>query len=295
MLQGVKGGFAKGAKSLDDLARQLVGKLRFNKFKIRRQGRRIQVLGHINPWIVIADGEIKTDGVTKDTPSAIHVTDEQFSVLRNHLSSDALQSLKKLRQDEVDQLVNLIRQEPRNADDILRQYFYKGRKLERKQGIPYEGTEDVGSKLQNNLENLEAVKQQGHPYGFNNVNEFQTFQSELKSALGRYDIPIDDIRVHGSAVHKTTPGDLDVAILVDGAQFEELGRRFIANSNQPKVAKAIRKELEQGKIPSRWFAPGDGGPTVIQSVYGKAGNLEQIQVSLIRRGSNFDIGPYLPL
>jgi len=299
MLGGVKGGFAKGAKSLDDLARRLGNKLRFNKFKIRRQGLRIQLLGHINPWIVIADGEIKTEGVTKDTLGAINVTDEQLGVLRNHLSSDALQALKKLRQDEVDQLVNLIRQEPRNADDLLRQYFYKGRKVERKEGIPYKGTEDVGSQLKNSLDNFEAVKQRGYPYGFNNVDEFKTFQSELKSALGRYDIPIDNIGVHGSAVHKTTPGDLDVAILVDDAQFEELGKRFIAKSNKSRVATAIRKEIEQGKIPSRWFMPSSDpnvrGSTVIQSVYGKAGNLEQIQVSLIRRGSNFDIGPYLPV
>jgi hypothetical protein len=59
MLQGVKGGFAKGAKSLDDLARQLVGKLRFNKFKIRRQGLRIQLLGHLNPWVLLADGSVE--------------------------------------------------------------------------------------------------------------------------------------------------------------------------------------------------------------------------------------------
>jgi len=59
MLQGVKGGFAKGAKSLDDLAQQLVGKLRFNKFKLRLQGRRIQLLGHINPWVLLADGTVK--------------------------------------------------------------------------------------------------------------------------------------------------------------------------------------------------------------------------------------------
>jgi hypothetical protein len=292
MLQGVKGGFAKGAKSLDNLAQRLGNKLRFNKFKIRRQGLRIQLLGHINPWIVIADGEIKTEGVTKDTLGAINVTDEQLGVLRNHLSSDALQALKKLRQDEVDQLVNLIRQEPRNADDLLRQYFYKGRKLERKQGIPYKGTEDVGSQLKNNLDNFEAVKQRGYPYGFNNVDEFKTFQSELKSALERYNIPIDDIRVHGSAVNKTTPGDLDVAILVDEAKFQELGNNFIENAITPKRRKEIQKAVEKGKIPSYYFGPGQP-PSVGDSMYGKAGNLA-LQTSLIRRGSGFDLGPYLP-
>ncbi|MBD2014513.1 DUF4157 domain-containing protein [Microcoleus sp. FACHB-53] len=68
MLQGVKGGFAKGAKSLDDLARQLVGKLRFNKFKIRLQGRRIKLLGHINPWVLLGDGSVDFVESTKLGP-----------------------------------------------------------------------------------------------------------------------------------------------------------------------------------------------------------------------------------
>jgi hypothetical protein len=75
MLQGVKGGFAKGAKSLDDLARQLVGKLRFNKFKIRRQGRRIQLLGHINPWVLLADGRI-VELKKEELPELARVGDE---------------------------------------------------------------------------------------------------------------------------------------------------------------------------------------------------------------------------
>jgi hypothetical protein len=98
--------------------------------------------------------------------------------------------------------------------------------------------------------------------------------------------------VHGSAVHKTTPGDLDVAILVDEAKFQELGERFIANAQTPKRAKDIRKALEKGKIPSYYFGPGNG-PSIGTSIYGKAGNLE-VQASLIRKGSGFDLGPYLP-
>jgi hypothetical protein len=82
MLGGVKGGFAKGAKSLDDLAQRLVGKLRFNKFKIRRQGRRIKLLGHINPWIVITEsGEIKFR--QKQTSGAIEVTNDELRTLRS--------------------------------------------------------------------------------------------------------------------------------------------------------------------------------------------------------------------
>ncbi|HBE21685.1 MAG TPA: hypothetical protein DEG17_16205 [Cyanobacteria bacterium UBA11149] len=59
MLKGVKSGFARGANSIDELASSLVNKLRFKKFKIRRQGERIQLLGEINPWILLADGNIE--------------------------------------------------------------------------------------------------------------------------------------------------------------------------------------------------------------------------------------------
>lgn len=57
MLQGVKSGFARGANSLDDLASSLVNKLRFKKFKIRRQGGKLELWGEINPWILVAKAD----------------------------------------------------------------------------------------------------------------------------------------------------------------------------------------------------------------------------------------------
>ena len=59
VLQGVKSGFAKGARSLDDLARRLWSHVRFRKFKLKRAGMRVQLWGYINPWILLCDGSIK--------------------------------------------------------------------------------------------------------------------------------------------------------------------------------------------------------------------------------------------
>jgi hypothetical protein len=70
MLKGVKGGFAKGAKSLDELAGKLKGKLRFKKFSISRIGRRIQLWGHINPKILLADGTVVDEAVDSGFQSA---------------------------------------------------------------------------------------------------------------------------------------------------------------------------------------------------------------------------------
>ncbi|HBL57610.1 MAG TPA: hypothetical protein DDZ80_03360 [Cyanobacteria bacterium UBA8803] len=286
LFKGIAGsGIGKQFKKLKDLGKGLLERMRFKAFRIRIANRWFRLEGLINPWVVIAQGQVTE--VVEGTEGAIKVSEEQLQVLKN-LSDEARQVLTKLKQEEVDQLVKLIQQSPRDAEDILKQYSIKVRKGKA------EISENVGSKLQDSLDNFERVKQQGHPYGFNKLEEFTNFKQELKSAVARYTVPSDDIRIHGSAVHKLTPGDLDIAIVVDEAKFKELAQRFLVNSNQPKVANSIREGIEKGIIPSRWFAPRNGA-TVIQSVYGKAGSFEKIQVSLILRGSSFDIGPYLPL
>ena len=70
LLKGVKSGFAKGAKSLDDLAKRLKNKLRFKKFSISRLGKRIQLWGHINPKILLADGTVIDEAVDSGSQSA---------------------------------------------------------------------------------------------------------------------------------------------------------------------------------------------------------------------------------
>jgi hypothetical protein len=70
MLKSVKSGFAKGAKSLDELAERLKGKLRFKKFSITRYGKKIQLWGHINPKILLADGTVIDETVDSGYQSA---------------------------------------------------------------------------------------------------------------------------------------------------------------------------------------------------------------------------------
>jgi hypothetical protein len=241
--------------------------------------------GLVNPWVLIAEGNITK--VAEGTEGAIKVSDDQLKIIEK-LSPDARQALSKLKQEQVDQLVKLLNKDSSNADDLLKQYFYKAKKG--KAELP----DDVASKLEESLDNFNIVKDRGYPYGFEKIEDFQSFKNELNSALGRYDIPTGDIRIHGSAVHKTTPGDLDVAIIVNDKQFKELGERFIANSTLEKVAKSIAKEANKGKIPSYRFIKEGQTQSVAQSVYQKGTKLK-IQVSLIRQNSSFDIGPYLPL
>ncbi|GEM_PF-1703254 len=70
MLKGLKGGFGKGIKSLDELAGKLKDKLRFKKFSISRLGKRIQLWGHINPKILLADNTVIDEAVDSGSQSA---------------------------------------------------------------------------------------------------------------------------------------------------------------------------------------------------------------------------------
>jgi hypothetical protein len=101
MLGGVKGGFAKGAKSLDDLARRLGNKLRFNKFKITFRNRELALWGHINPWMRltgISDNDISMlsthTGRSADEIKKIIDNAESFRSADRDFIQDALGRLR---------------------------------------------------------------------------------------------------------------------------------------------------------------------------------------------------------
>ena len=196
----------------------------------------------------------------------------------------------KLNEPEIARIAESVLKSPQVADDLLRQYLYKMRKAERK-ALPFERPADIGKDIEQSIGNYNSVKGRGYPFGFQNIKQYQKFENSLRGALKKYNIPTENIRIHGSAVHKVNPGDLDVAIILDEAQFRTLGQRFYDSSSMNKIKKSILKDIEKGKISSQRFAPVQK-PTVGQSVYGKAGELD-IQISIIRSGSEFDVGPYL--
>jgi A nuclease family of the HNH/ENDO VII superfamily with conserved AHH len=59
VFRGLRGGFGRGARSLDELAQRLFERVRFRRFKIRLRRGRIQLLGYINPWVLLADGDLQ--------------------------------------------------------------------------------------------------------------------------------------------------------------------------------------------------------------------------------------------
>lgn len=65
ILKGVGNGFSKGAKKVKDLAKRLSKWTKFDRIKLVIKGKRWRLLGHMNPWIVVAEG-VKFDGDIKE-------------------------------------------------------------------------------------------------------------------------------------------------------------------------------------------------------------------------------------
>jgi hypothetical protein len=59
LLRGPGRAIANGVKRLKNLGARLLAKTRFNGFRIRITGRRFVLEGKINPWVVLASGELK--------------------------------------------------------------------------------------------------------------------------------------------------------------------------------------------------------------------------------------------
>jgi hypothetical protein len=155
----------------------------------------------------------------------------------------------------------------------------------------------VGRRLTEALENLAAARKRGYPFGFQSLERFQNFGRRLRDALSRYGVRANDVRVHGSALHNLNPSDIDVVVLVGRTEFDRLAKQFIAEAElnlNTKLAKDIAKEAAKGKIPYNRFAPREPG-FLFGTVVREAAGGKKLQVSLIPKGGEFDVGPYMGL
>jgi hypothetical protein len=213
------------------------------------------------------------------------------------LHPDSLAALGRATSEELESIYRLMRKNPEGITDILRQFTYKARKEAREAGRELMPPQDVGRRLTESLQNLAAARKRGYPFGFESLYQFRRFGLTLRDALRRYGVRADDVRVHGSALHKLRPDDIDVAVLVDRAEFDRLANQFIdvaKYGGKTDLAETIAGEAAKGKIPYNRFAPRESGFEFGRIVRGAAGG-KKVQVSLIPKGGEFDVGPYMGL
>lgn len=246
-------------------------------------------LAHING---MADPAFVTDAVAALRAKFPKLPAEDLAAL-GKLDKEALIALESASERDVRKIAALARSGAQSdVEDILRSYYYKAKKPARKDGTPYESPKDVGSRLEGSLDNLTAARARGYPFGFADAAQYEGFLAKVKAALDKRKIPSGDVRVHGSALHSKTPGDIDVAVIVDEATFNALTAQFKSGAKGDAAAvKALTADAAKGKISSSSFYP-QNKPSAAAEVAGAAGALDA-QISVIRAGSEFDVGPYL--
>jgi hypothetical protein len=80
LFRGIAGSrIGRGVSRIGELGRRLLGRLRFRKFRFRIRGRRFRLEGYINPWILMATGELvyvdQSDLRSIDRPGGAQVGD----------------------------------------------------------------------------------------------------------------------------------------------------------------------------------------------------------------------------
>jgi hypothetical protein len=92
LFKGIAGtGVGKQFNKLQDFGKALLERMRFRAFRIRVANRRFRLEGLINPWVIIAEGNIKTEitdaggsvkPVTRETKGATFVTDDELEAVK---------------------------------------------------------------------------------------------------------------------------------------------------------------------------------------------------------------------
>lgn len=211
---------------------------------------------------------------------------------------DALRALENASKQEVESVVKAFETSanPKDVEDILRSYMYKAQKKARK-GVTsgLEVSEDVGGRLDESLDNLAQARKQGHPFGFKDKAQYEDFIGTVDSEVASRGIK-GKAKVQGSAMHSKTPGDIDMEIVVDQAEFDRLSERFLKNVPDKKAKDALQVSIKKNKIPSYEFYP-DDNPSIARTVksltQGADGKQLEVQATLIVKGSDFDLGPFL--
>jgi hypothetical protein len=152
----------------------------------------------------------------------------------------------------------------------------------------------VRERLEDSLAVLAEVRERGFPVGFESEEEFLTFIAKAEGELAAKGVKGAGVVVHGSSMHTRAPNDIDVAAVVDDQEFQSLAdgiRRSLQSKGLTKKLADFEKEVLKGKIPGYRLADREAGLPVGQ-VLGTLAS-RKVQVSVIRRGSEFDLGPMM--
>lgn len=88
-----------------------------------------------------------------------------------------------------------------------------------------------------------VVSKRGFPYRFADLEQFKAFSKDLIDGVRSVGLPVDDVRVQGSALRRPTANDVDLAVFVEQSVFDKL----LIDRFHARIAKGTTKISLTGK------------------------------------------------
>jgi hypothetical protein len=88
-----------------------------------------------------------------------------------------------------------------------------------------------------------VVSKRGFPYRFADLEQFKAFSKDLIDGVRSVGLPVDDVRIQGSALRRPTANDVDLAVFVEQSVFDKL----LIDRFHARIAKGTTKISLTGK------------------------------------------------
>jgi hypothetical protein len=260
---------------------------------------------------VDAKGKAKLIGSINPETELGQLGDDGLSAIKKELAAllhaQAMQAIDSLSEEDLKKVLELAKQRQSDVSDLLRVFQIK---KEKGKPVP-EG--DVMTFLTNRLKGVDITQGRGYPFGFEDAENYRTFCTRVKAAVAHWGLPAGDVRVQGSSVNKPEPKDIDVAVMVNAADFDAIVARAAGESTKSKLRNTLLKEAKddgfvRGFNIWRMEVPKDSGlgqphegrlspklqlAHAIEGDKNEKGTDAQVQISVVKIGGNFAIGPYI--
>jgi hypothetical protein len=170
---------------------------------------------------------------------------------------------------------------------------------------------------------VNVVNKRGYPYKFTSLDQFEAFKGDLKSSLSNTGVSMSDVRIQGSSLRNPNANDVDIAVFIDNAEFNQIlinryaGRAGLSNGTALELAGkshdellAISQDILQNSskynAQSRTFANAMQNriissksdivkplKTARKEVSSKYSELNIEAISIMTKEGNFDLKPFL--
>lgn len=202
LFKGIAGlGIGKRLKNLAELGKDLLARLRFKKFRIRFENKRFMLEGLINPWVLLATGEITyiEESLLKKRLKRPGRLEVGYKVESPEGIEGIVVGITKKSDDTAKRFVEEVLR-PQSSEELIKLYkeydkIPKNRLKTMLEFVSHETSENA-AKLRANMEGLLGKKLNPGDHAHHIVPSTHTYKSaeEARKILKKYGIDINDAK-----------------------------------------------------------------------------------------------------